>query len=204
MARRAREVLPPARKPGFEQVAHAPADEIARQRLVGVGVVLDPRQAAGGGVGANLSARHVEQRSQENLAAERPDSWHAARPFQSSAAQQIEQHGLRLVAEVMAERDRIRSCLEHGCAARFTRRRLKAIAFSFYFYLERLEWNPKVTAIARAEFLPVSRVGAQAVIDVNRRELVAETTRILVEYMQQDDGIDSARQTDDDAFSAEL
>jgi hypothetical protein len=94
---------------------------------------------------------------------------------------------------VVGERDRVRVQLQKGCAARFARRRLQSAVLLPDFHPNRHERNVKLKAKRPAEFLPLVRVRAQAVVDVGRREPVAELRREDVQRVQQYHRIDTAR-----------
>jgi hypothetical protein len=87
----------------------------------------------------------------------------------------------------MAEGDDIHGQPGQGCAARFTRRRLETALLFFYFYFYCFEGNSKVKAKGRTEFLPIAGVRAQAMIDVDCGEFVADLRRQSMQDMQQDD-----------------
>src|SRR5262245_59362801 len=101
MARGARERLLPAREARLDQRGEAGAHEVAREGLVGVAFILDPLQTALPRVLREGFSRNVEQRPREDLVPESRARLHAARAAQARAAQQVPEHGLGLVVEVV-------------------------------------------------------------------------------------------------------
>ena len=84
----------------------------------------------------------------------------------------------------MAECDGVSPNALKGCAARFTRRRLKAEFLFFYFYFYRFEGNSKIKAERRTKSLPIASVRAQSVIDVDRGKPVADLGGKCMQDMQ--------------------
>src|SRR6185295_19521107 len=91
MPRGARETLLPLRKLLLEQRPDTVAEEVARQRLIGVAFVLDPVEPLPARVGFDLAARRAEERAPERLVAEARAHRHAPRAARPGAAQQVHQ-----------------------------------------------------------------------------------------------------------------
>src|SRR4029077_7579169 len=130
MPRGARETLLPLRKLLLEQRPDAAAEEVARQRFVSVALVLDPVEPVPACVVFDLAARRAEERAPERLVAEARARRHAARAARAGAAQQVHQHRLGLVVEVVRERDAIRLRFAERLVACFARGGFEAFAFS--------------------------------------------------------------------------
>src|SRR5687768_18165256 len=105
MPRRPRERCLPRREALIEKRCYPAPDEIAGQRLVDVRLVLDPLQAVLARVSEDSRAGNVQEWANKCLSLEPGFRKHAAGPTPSRSAQQVHEDGLRLVIEVVGERD---------------------------------------------------------------------------------------------------
>jgi hypothetical protein len=78
------------------------------------------------------------------------------------------------------------------------------VALFSYLYAYCPEWNSKSPAMRRAKSLPLARTGAQTVVDMNRREPVAEAGSEFVQDLQEYHRIDAARESRGNALTAQL
>src|SRR5688572_23657592 len=145
------ESLPPLRVLLLEKRTDAAPDEVARQRLVGVRLVLDPLQLVLACIGEDLVARYVEQRAAQDLAVEFRLARHAASSAPACSTQEIHEHGLGLVVEVVREhQDLFRNLLEHVVSGG-TRSRFQALAALLDFHFLDRERNAPALAELAAE-----------------------------------------------------
>jgi hypothetical protein len=76
----------------------------------------------------DLAPRHVEERTHEALSLQPRDGRHAARPGRAGAAQQVHQHRLGLVVQVVRQEDDLEGGLLQDAVAGRPRRRLEPLA----------------------------------------------------------------------------
>ena len=168
LPRRPREALPPSGKLLLEQRADPPPDKVARQRLVGVALVLDPSSRGGAHTPrspcATFRAKVAAKSSPEIGSCK-----HAARPAQPRAAQQVHQHRFGLVVEVVRERDAVGAGIftSKDLVARLAGRGLEALASLHHLHLFDGERHAEALAQPPAEGGPGVRVRAQTVMNVN-------------------------------------
>ena len=79
------------------------AQEIARKPGIGIAFVLDPVQTELAGAGFDLGPGHTKQGAQDAPPVPGPLVTHAGCAGHPAAAQQIEQHGLGLIAAVLGQ-----------------------------------------------------------------------------------------------------
>jgi len=154
-ARGAREALAPAREPRRDERPQAQAHEVARQGLVGVALVLDPIQPACARIGDDRFARHLEERAHQQLRPEPCGRGHAARAAHACSAQQVHEHCLGLVVQLVRQRDRVGGRSPIDGMARLARRRLEPpAALRAHVDPALHERNAPVAAQRLAEALP--------------------------------------------------
>ena len=193
MARGARQRLAPARVALAEQRRDAQPQEIAREGVRGIAFILDPFQAVLARVGGNRLARHIEQRAHERAPMKARALRHATRPARPGAAQQVHEHGLGLIVELVGEREHIERQLGERRIARLARGLFVSLGHP---HAAHGEWHTELAAQPPAEAHPAIGVRAQAVMDVRRRHLLA-----LRQRMQQHDRIDAAGEAHKNALA---
>jgi hypothetical protein len=142
------------------------------------------------GIGEDFLPGRTQQRPEEDFATQARVLRHPARAARPGAAQQIHQHGLGLVVEVVGQRDDLRLVLPESCIARFARRGLQPLSCPADPDTHDFERNPELSAERATKLGPRVRVGAQAVMDVNRGD------RAILQLVQQNDRIDAAGERD--------
>ena len=181
----ARECLAPARPALVQKRSDPVPQEIAREALIGVRFVLDPREASPLRVGSDVGARNAQQRPDRDhrgggIPGECAGLGHRRRAACSGAAQQVEQHRFGLVIALVRKRHAIGSRTRERRVSRLTRRGLEALAAP---RPERdashRERHAQASAQRAAEPLPAVRVRADAMIDVDRAQRDAHARRKL-------------------------
>ena len=179
------------------------AQIIARQRHIPVGLVLDPIEVSQLRVAHDGFARHFEQRPQQKLCADMRRRGHTARARQSRPAQQVHEHRFGLVIELVAERNCIGAQAAVCGVARFTRRGLETLAAAGHADAPDCKPNLPAPAQRAAKAAPCIRVPAQAVMNVNRADAVAEFRRKRAHHVQQHYRVHSTRKPDGNALSTQ-
>jgi hypothetical protein len=114
-------------------------------------------------------SRNVEQRAGEELAIEALERLHAARAAHARAAQEIHQHGFRLVVQMVRQRDDPCFQFTEYRVARFARGGFRPFAgFSHFDFMNR-DGDVPGLAKPRAKPGPGIGVGAQPVMHMDGR-----------------------------------
>ena len=199
MARGARQRLAPARVALGEQRRDTHPDETAREGIRRVAFILDPFKAMLARVGADRLARYVEQRTHEHTSMEARALRHATGPTRSGAAQQVHQHGLGLVVELVSQREHVEGQLGERRIARRAGSGFQALPAFGDAHAAHRERHLQPLAQCAAEARPAVGVRAQAVMDVRRRHLLA-----LCQRVQQHHRIDAAGEAYENALAVQL
>jgi len=149
-------------------------------------------------------ARRVQQRAQQDLASEPARRPHRRRAARARAAQQVEEHGLGLVVELVRERDRVRAQPREHRAARLARRRLEAPARLRHADAAHGERHAPVAAQLPAEARPGVGVRAQPVVHVHRAQGVAVARREFAQQVKEDHRIDAAGEPGHEMLAAQV
>lgn len=169
-----------------------------------IGRVIDPRKGMGPDIGFDVAARHVQPGAQQRHAAQ-PLHRHGRQAIEAGAAQQLQQHGLGLVVEMMGGQQ------EGGASlgAKRVERGVAGFARGLLDAAPRIDGHAHATHMAfdidgsghpYAGGLPRIRIGLQAMVDVQRDQPHRRAGGIAPRSggMQQRRGIASARQRNRD------
>lgn len=128
------------------------------------------------------------------------DCRHRRYPFDAGPAQQLQQQGLSLVVGMMGQRDVVAGLPGESGVAQFTRSRLDAVLVTQRCDVDALDMQRDALAGAKigAEIRPRIGVRADAVMDMQSGKPPLETRSEDMQQMQQNDGIHTAAQTDED------
>ncbi|MDD5249860.1 MAG: hypothetical protein PHY45_12790 [Rhodocyclaceae bacterium] len=198
-ARGARQVRRAARKARFESGQHFMAQMIARETGIGIALVVDPAQPMRAGVSLDRIASNGEKRTQQSAIR----LLHRRRAAQAGAAQQIEQQRLGLIVAMMRKYDPIvRRPRERrvACAPGGRLQAVRRIAFDLDAFHG--EGNIPRRAQRTTVIFPAIGVGAQGMMDMERRQRNLAAWRRVTQGMQQDDRIQTARQSGNQGLTA--
>ena len=174
---------------------------------VGVRRIVDERNAAPAQITEDLGARHVQQRTDENVTA----VWNARQPRQARAAHDPVEDGLGLIVRLMAERDPVRAVLARERCQRAQARLPGGVlkgqaaarpALARDVDADGRKSQPERVGAIADEIDLAPRVRAQTVIDRRHLQGQAEPRAHLPQDVQQGHRVGPARHGDDDAIAA--
>lgn len=171
---------------------------------IAIGGVLDPRERMGPGIGFDVAARHVQPGAQQCHAALARHR-HGRQAVEPGAAQQLQQHGLGLVVEVVGGQQEGGA----GLGAERVERGVTGFARGFldaatgicgHPHAPHAERGANGGGHPRAGGLPCIRIGLQAMVDVQCDQPHRHAGGIAPrsDGMQQRRGIPPARQCNRD------
>lgn len=172
--------------------------EITGVALVAVALVFHPRQIFRLGAGQDFLARYLKQWTQDAEAGTTRESTeyrHASCPADARASQEIEEKGLGLVVLVMSQDQEFRIGFDKSVVAGLTRRCFQAtIPLELYIDPPYFERDFPCLAQLLAKCLPLIGIRAEAVVDMQGRQMESMPFRQLAKNMEKKDRIHTARQ----------
>ena len=163
----------PARAEGRQ---HAAAQVVAVELFIGVAVVLDPLKAPRAQPLTQLRPGDLEQRPHQQAARERGTGGHGGEPGNTGTAQQLQQHGLKLVVLVVGGEQHLvrpQGLRQRRVACQARRRLGRGTARTRYEDAAHFEGHTERSGAAPAMRTPARGVRPQLVVDVHRPHLQA-------------------------------
>lgn len=183
-------------RPAFaQQREHPIAQKIAIVAIFRIVGVLDPAQPVAAGVCQQRRAREFQQGSPELAAVERAPRPHRRQAIGSRAAQCAQQEGFRLIVQVVGKHEKFPLAQRggEGGVPRRARRAFEAEPGSaLHGDADDLQRHAQRRAFAFAMRRPGVGIGVQAVVDVNRAQVVV----LRPEQMKQHGGIQPTAEPD--------
>ncbi len=174
------------------------ANEIALQRHVGVGLVLDPGEPARLGVGGDCRIGQREERTQQcRSRRQAAEPRHRGKAMRTRTAQQLQEQRFGLVAGVMGEHDKCGLRLgEHAIARRAGRRLRSEVGSTIDAHAVHDQRHRALRALRHAERRPLVRPGREPVMDMDGGQRHAMRGRRGRHRIEQHHRIAAARQGD--------